>query len=419
MLTRRTKLQVVAFFMIAVVSVTYALFRFTDISKVFGESGYTATLELAQSGGIFSNAEVTYRGVNVGRVGELRLTADGLEADLNLDPDTPKIPTDLQAVVANRSAIGEQYVDLRPNTNSGPYLENGSQIDVRRTSTPVGTDEVVANLDGLTTSIPTDALRTVVDESYEAFRGTGGDLQVLLDTARDFTATAKENLPQTVNLLETGNTVLNTQRAQAGNITSFSEDLRLLSEQLKSSDGDIRELISVTPQVSNEVSAVLRDSGENLGVVLANLLTTSKILSTRTDGLEMSFIVYPMAGAAAQSLIDEDGKAHLGFALNLLDPPTCMVGYEGTNRRPGNDLSEAPTNSQAYCAEPKGSPINVRGSANAPYGGRPDAPTQAEIEASSDRPTEAAAEQAGRGVPGARAESTTLTSMSDLLGLPG
>ena len=39
---------------------------------------------------------------------------------------SPKIPADLEAEVRSVSAVGEQYVDLRPRTDSGPYLQNGA-----------------------------------------------------------------------------------------------------------------------------------------------------------------------------------------------------------------------------------------------------------------------------------------------------
>src|ERR1700712_3657935 len=99
MLVRRTRFQLVAFAIISIVAIVYALIRFAGLGTVFGNSGYTVKLELNESGGIFTNAEVTYRGFNVGRVGELRLTKSGLEADLNIDPSAPQVPADLDAVV--------------------------------------------------------------------------------------------------------------------------------------------------------------------------------------------------------------------------------------------------------------------------------------------------------------------------------
>src|SRR5207302_1278736 len=80
------------------------------------------------AGGIFPQADVTYRGVSVGRVGVVRLTSTGVEAELNISNAAPPIPADLQASVADLSAVGEQYVNLRPATSSGPYLTEGSVI---------------------------------------------------------------------------------------------------------------------------------------------------------------------------------------------------------------------------------------------------------------------------------------------------
>jgi phospholipid/cholesterol/gamma-HCH transport system substrate-binding protein len=378
MLTKRVRLQLIAFFVIAIVAIVYAAFRFTDLGRVFGADGYTVKMNLEESGGIFSNAEVTYRGYNVGRVGEIHLTEAGIQVDLNIDPDAPDIPSDLDAVVANRSAVGEQYVDLRPRVNEGPYLSGASVIAADRTVTPVSTDTVIRDLDSLASSVPTESLRTVVDELDRAFAGTGDDLQVLLDSTRDFTAMAQQHLPQTIALIQDGGTVLDTQNAQAGNITSFANDLNLLAEQLKTSDPDLRRLIAEGPKVASQVTNLLAESGPGLGVTVANLLTTSDILRARKDGAEYLLVAYPLLSAAGQGLLaDDPGQAHLGLALNLFNPPPCTQGYEQTQRRNGTDVTpSAETPPQTYCAEPPGSPINVRGSANAPYGGKPVAQDQ-------------------------------------------
>ena len=44
--------------------------------------------------------------------------------------------------MANRSAIGEQYVDLQPDTDQGPFLEDGSVIAVGDTTTPIPIENV-------------------------------------------------------------------------------------------------------------------------------------------------------------------------------------------------------------------------------------------------------------------------------------
>ncbi len=419
MLTRRVRLQLIAFAVVAVVAIVYAAFRFTDVGRVFGSDGYTVKMNLVSSGGIFTNAEVTYRGYNVGRVGEIHLTRDGIQVDLDIDPDAPPIPADLDAVVANRSAVGEQYVDLRPRNDREPYLSGSSVIAADRTVTPVATDTVIRDLDSLASSVPTDSLRTLVDELDRAFAGTGDDLQVLLDSTRDFTSMARQHLPQTITLIQDGGTVLDTQNAQAGNITSFANDLNLLAEQLKNADPDLRRLITETPKLATQVSDLLAESGPGLGVTIANLLTTSDILRARKDGVEYALVAYPLFSAAGQGLLGADpGQVHLGLALNLFNPPPCTAGYEQTQRRDGTDTAteSAPTPDQTYCAEPPGSPVNVRGSANAPYGGKPVAQDQLPV------PPAGPVAQAGplTGLPGTVSlPGGGQPGLATLLGLPG
>ncbi|MEU4740493.1 MlaD family protein [Actinosynnema sp. NPDC023658] len=410
MIPGRIKLQIGAFVLIALVGVSYVGARYVGLGRLVGSSGYVVTMQLADSGGVFTNGEVTYRGVAVGRVGQMRLTADGLEVDLDIDPDAPAIPADLEAVVANRSAVGEQFVDLRPRGEDGPYLEAGSVIPRSATKTPPPVDDLLTNLDAFAKSVPTDSLRTVVDELDLAFNGTGPDLQVLLDNTRSFTQAATDHLPQTKALIDSGLVVLNTQAAQGGAIRSFSADLRSLADQLKNSDADLRRLIGVSPQAAEQVSALLRETGPNLGVVLANLLTTGNILVTRLDGLEQIAVTYPIIVGGGFTVAKGDGTgAHFGLALNVFDPPPCTVGYDSTAIRQGTDTSQAAFNTQAYCALAPGSATGVRGAQNAPYGGTP-----------ATTPTGDATSQPGREpTAGQAADVPLLTSLGQLLGLPG
>ncbi|TWP46342.1 MCE family protein [Lentzea tibetensis] len=402
MITRGVKLQITAFVLIALLGVSYVSANYVGL---FQSSKYTVTMQLADSGGIFSNAEVTYRGVTVGRVGQLRLTADGIDVDLEIDPDAPRIAKDTEAVVANRSAVGEQFVDLRPRSGDGPYLEAGSVIPRSATRTPPPVDNLLTNLDAFAKSVPTDSLKTVVDELHNAFNGTGGDLQVLLDNTQAFTQAARDHLPQTTALLRDGRVVLTTQAAQGGAIRSFSADLKLVAEQLKMSDGDLRRLIAAVPPVSEQVSGLLRESGPNLGVVFANLLTTSNILVTRRDGLEQIAVTYPLVVGGGFTVAPGDGSAHFGLALNVFDPPPCTVGYEGTQVRHGTDTSPVALNTQAYCALARGSATAVRGSQNAPYGGTPSTPVGNATTQPGQEPAQAA-------------EPPLLTTFGQLLGLP-
>ncbi|HEX5407410.1 MAG TPA: MCE family protein [Pseudonocardiaceae bacterium] len=374
MLTRKVLIQVIVFAVVGVVAVVYAAMRYAGIGSALVDPGYTVRLDLADGGGIFTNAEVTYRGVTVGKVTTMRLTSNGIEVGLHIDSGTPPIPADLQAAVADRSAVGEQYVDLMPSTTGGPFLADGSVISQNRTTVPLATQNLLANLDQLANSVPTSSLQTVVNELNAGFSGTGPDLRKLLDSVSDFTRTAQSQLPQTTQLLNTGKTVLDTQNDEAGSIESFSTSLRQVAAQLRTSDSDLRELIANAPAAATQVTDLLNESGQQLGGVLANLLTTANILVTRESGLEMAMVAYPELAGAAGTVVPGDGTAHLGLALNLFNPPPCTQGYQNTQHRAGNVTSKATLNTSAYCALSPSTGVDVRGAENAPYGGKPGAP---------------------------------------------
>jgi phospholipid/cholesterol/gamma-HCH transport system substrate-binding protein len=375
MLTRKHRIQLFAFLLIAVVSVGYAGANYAGLDRLFGTRGYVVTAQLADSGGIFTNAEVTYRGVAVGRVSGMHLTPEGIGVDLDIDSGAPDIPADTNAAVSNRSAVGEQYVDLQPKHEGGPFLKSGSVIREDRTSIPVSPDTVLSNLDKLVSSVNPGSLRTVVDEAYLAFNGAGPDLRQLLDTAGSFTATAQQNLPQTTALLSQSKTVLDTQRRQSGNITSIASGLQDIAARLKGSDPDVRRVLDEAPQVARQVDDILARSGTDLGVVFANLLTTAQITTQRVDSIEELLVAYPVISSFTRS-VASDGEGHLGLVFNFFDPHSCTKGYETTKERPANDTTDIPANKQAYCAEPLGSATGVRGAQNAPYAGKPVEPAK-------------------------------------------
>ncbi|MDQ0380052.1 MCE family protein [Amycolatopsis thermophila] len=412
MITRKHRIQLLAFLLIALASVGYAGGKYAGLDRLFGTSGYLVTANLSESGGIFEGAEVTYRGVAVGRVSKLHLTGQGVSVDLDISSGE-KIPADTEAVVATRSAVGEQYVDLRPRHQDGPYLENGSVITSDRTAIPLSPDTVLANLDQLVSSVDTQSLRTVVDETYRAFAGSGQDLQQLLDTANSVTTTATENLPQTTRLLSDGRTVLDTQQRQSATITSIATQMRTIAAQLKGADPDLRKVIDSTPGLAQDIDSILATSGTDLGVLTANLLTTAQITSVRTDAIEELLVAYPVISAFTRS-VWSNGEGHLGLVLNFFDPHSCTKGYETTKQRPANDTSEIPANEQAYCAEPPGSATGVRGAQNAPYAGKPVNPA---------KPSPVQAPPPGQTspqLPGVLGlVSGTAGSLGQLLGLPG
>ncbi len=92
------------------------------------------------------------------------------------------------------SAVGEQYVDLHPRTDSGPYLRDGSVITAKNTTVPQAVGPMLDQVSVLLDSIPKEKLSQLLDESFKGLNGAGDDLTTLLEStstvARDFDGVA-------------------------------------------------------------------------------------------------------------------------------------------------------------------------------------------------------------------------------------
>ncbi|MCW2680329.1 MAG: mammalian cell entry protein [Frankiales bacterium] len=373
MITRQTKAQLLVFLLISAVGLSYTGIRYAGLGKYFLDQGYVVSAEFVDSGGIFKGAEVTYRGVPSGKVEDLDLVEGGVKVDLRLRPGT-EVPADVRAVVGNRSAVGEQYVDLQPARDGEPYLDAGDVIPMSKTEIPISPTQLVTNLDDFVRSIDTEALGTVLDELGAAFDdGTGEALQELVDSGNLLTQAALDALPETKALIRDGNVALNTQRDVAPQFRSFNADLALLTETLRSSDPDFRRLYANGTASANQLTALIRENRTDLPILLGNLVTVAQIQKVRVPAIRQALVTFPNVVAGGYTVAPGDGTTHFGLVTDSAPPP-CRTGYVPTaEQRPGTDIEKKRPDFEAYCAEPRGSESNVRGSRQAPYapGGRP------------------------------------------------
>lgn len=377
MLTRSTKVKIAVFALTAVVVVAYTAFHYAALGRYLGLRGYyVVRLELANAGGIFQGSDVTYRGVSVGRVGGIHLTASGVEADLDISSSAPPIPAHLRAAVADLSAVGEQYVDLRPSTSHGPFLAGGSVIPRGETQLPLPVTSLLASINGLATSLPLASLRTVLNQLATGFGGQGPTVRGMLDGNRALAGAAHSTTRQTITLIRDGRTVMATQIAEASALDSFAASARLLAHQLALSNADLRKFLISAPQAAAQLDGLVTDNSPALGALIANLLTTSEVTLTRGRALKELLSVLPADIAIGSTVITSHG-AQFGVTLTFFNPLPCVAGYGGTVYRNGLDTSPGPPlNTAARCTLPASSGVDVRGSAHAPAGGAAPEPAQ-------------------------------------------
>jgi phospholipid/cholesterol/gamma-HCH transport system substrate-binding protein len=407
MISRTTRMQLVAFALIAAIGMAFVGGRYAQIDRLFGADAFTVTADFAQSGGIFEGAEVTYRGTAVGRVGTLHLVGNGVYVDLRIDKGR-RIPAETKAVVANRSAIGEQYVDLQPKSDGGPYLKDHSTIARDDTETPIEITQLMLNLDQLVESVGKEDLRTTVRELGTGFRGKGRDLQAILDNSAVFIRAADANVEQTIKLITDSKTVLGGQIAGADHIREWAKNTALLTDTLVRSDADLRKLIDQGDSAAQQVDALLTENKSDVAVLLSNLITTNEVAAVRMPNLEMLFLIYPVVSMGGYVVQSRDPGTHkydarFGMVLGMF-PSVCHKGYQGTAARAPQDTSNVLMNTNARCTASPSTGTNVRGAQNVPQPGEGGGNNRTTVLTSYDPATRTV--DGGPGVPEIRLGST-------------
>ena len=389
-LTRRIKIQLAVFLAIALTSLTAMVFGVMHVtSEFFGVGRYTVTLRLPQAGGLYGSGNVTYRGVEVGRVESVYLTDTGTEATLSLKTGIEIPAKDLNAEVHSVSAVGEQYVALVPSTGNGPALKDGDVIPEDRTRIPPDINSLLAAANRGVNAIPKGNLKTVVDEGYVAVGGLGPELSRLVKGVDNLSADARRDVNELVALIDGVKPVLDAFPADS--VQGWTSHLATVTKQLQTNDSAVAGLLQKAPSAVDEAQALVDRLTPTLPIVLANLVSVGQVLVTYRADLEALLVELPMGAADAQGILVPNMNtkqdyvgANLSFNLNINLPPVCSTGFLPATQVRAASLQDYPDipHGDLYCRVPQDSALNVRGAKNYPCETKPGkrAPTAAMCE---------------------------------------
>jgi phospholipid/cholesterol/gamma-HCH transport system substrate-binding protein len=374
MLTRFVRIQLVIFAIASVVGMTVMIVGYLQAPTFFGLGKITVKVELPAGGGLYKLSNVTYRGVQIGKVTSMDLTKTGALATLSLD-NSPQIPTQLVAEVRSISAVGEQYLDLRPRNGSPPYLHDGSVIALRDTKIPQPVGPMLDRVSALIGSIPKDKLNTLIDGSFTAFNGAGYDLGSLIDSSATISHDANGVSDQLRALVEDSAPLLDGQVRSADDTRTWARSLAGVTEQIAQNDPQVRKLLHAGSAFAQEISKLLTQVKPTLPILLANLTSLGKVAVTYRPALEQLLVLLPPVTSYYQSSMGSNNATGLpmgDFRISIDDPPACTVGYLPPSQwRSPADTTTIDAPDGLYCKLPQDSPIAVRGARNLPCLGHP------------------------------------------------
>lgn len=371
MIDRLTRFQLLIFSVITVLTVGAISIFYLHVPAKLGLGAYQVEANFEAGGGIYHSANVTYRGVTIGRVESVGLTDDGVVARMRLNSNTP-VPANVSATVKSLSAIGEQYIDLVPPDDdlTTETLGNGSSIPQSRTAIGQDISGMLAQAEALVDSISNTRLQDVLREAFTAFNGSGPELARLIQSARVLVDGANENWEQTAQLIDQAGPFLEAQVRSGDNIKSATDGLARLTAQFAAADPQFREVLTTAPGAADTVNTAFSGIRPDFPMLAANMANLGRVGVIYHKSIEQALVILPALTGALITVaggvpMDEGGK--LDFKIDFGDPPPCSVGFiPATEIRSPFDLTVRDLPTDLYCKVAQNDPSVVRGARNYP-----------------------------------------------------
>lgn len=370
MIDRLAKIQLSIFAVITVITLSVMAIFYLCLPATFGIGTYGVSADFVAGGGLYKNANVTYRGVAVGRVESVGLNPNGVTAHMRLNSGTA-IPSNVTATVRSVSAIGEQYIDLVPPENpSSTKLRNGFRI--QRQNTRIGQDvaDLLRQAETLLGSLGDTRLRELLHEAFIATNGAGPELARLIESARLLVDEANANYPQVSQLIDQAGPFLQAQIRAGGDIKSLADGLARFTWQLRAADPRLRDTLADAPDAIDEANTAFSGIRPSFPALAASLANLGRVGVIYHKSIEQLLVVFPALFAAiitSAGGVPQDEGAKLDFKIDLHDPPPCMTGFlpPPLVRSPADEsVREIPRD--MYCKTAQNDPSTVRGARNYP-----------------------------------------------------
>ena len=171
-----------------------------------------------------------------------------VRVDMLIDDDYD-IPADADAVVLAPSLVSDRYVQFAPVYDGGAKMEDGAEVPLERTATPVELDQVYGALDELSAALGPDganengALSDLMDVGAANLEGNGEALNRTLtgfSQAVETLTDDRDDLFASLDNLQTFTTALATIDAQVG---EFNTNMAAVADQLAQERDDLASAV--------------------------------------------------------------------------------------------------------------------------------------------------------------------------------
>jgi phospholipid/cholesterol/gamma-HCH transport system substrate-binding protein len=223
-----------------------------------GDDERTVTAHFDRAIAVYSGTDLRVMGVQIGKVTSVVPEGNSVRVEMTYDANY-KLPADARAAVVTPTLIADRYVQVFPAYGGGPVMNDGADIPLERTQTPVELDQMFKALDDISTTLGPSSSSTrgslakLLKSSSKALDGNG---ELGSETIRNLSAAA--------------DTFARNRGPLFDNVRALAELTNTLADNDDTVRDFLKSLASVSDQLAgerNELEAMLESLAQVLGIV--------------------------------------------------------------------------------------------------------------------------------------------------------
>lgn len=327
-----------------------------------GGTQRTLTAHFSRAVAVYQGSDVRLMGVRIGSVDAVVPEGDSVRVEMSYDA-TYKLPAGAKAMIITPTLVADRFVQISPAWTRGAVMQDGADIPLDRTASPVEIDRIYQSLARLSGALGanganrTGALDDLISASADALRGQGalanqtinnlaGAAEVFGDNSGALFSSVRQ-LSQLTGVLAANDRFVNQFMGDLAGVSSQlageREDLQAALAALARAVGTVRSFVhdnkgrveSELDELTQVLAAVAKEK-DALGTALQlaplglGNLTTAFDVKTGTIGSRVQF------GPTAQSLgnvlcdlVVNSGTANAQETCTLLKAVTAPLTHQG------------------------------------------------------------------------------------------
>jgi phospholipid/cholesterol/gamma-HCH transport system substrate-binding protein len=189
--------------------------------------GYRFTVAFPRTLALAEQSDVRISGVNVGHVISLKYDKDGrAHASIEIASKYAPIPSNMHAILRQKTLLGETYVQLKPEGGGAPTLPDGAQLPNAQVEPSVTLDDILATLTPQTRR----SFQVWMQSLAEGLGGRGEEINSSFATIQPF--------------VEDANKLTAVAASQEGALRATIHDTGVVFDALTAREGQFRGFIS-------------------------------------------------------------------------------------------------------------------------------------------------------------------------------